>query len=159
MRTAIATLRSAITTFDWAALGKGVADGINSIDWVGILSDLAAGISDVLKGALDLLIGFAENLDWAKLGSDLWNSLIGIITNIDWSGIIAKAFQLLGAALAGAVSLIVGFAKSLWESLKSAFESTKNYFATYIDEAGGNVILGLLNGIWNGIKNIGTWIK
>ena len=159
MRTAIATLRSAITTFDWAALGKGVADGINSIDWVGILSDLAAGISDVLKGALDLLIGFAENLDWAKLGSDLWNSLIGIITNIDWSGIIAKAFQLLGAALAGAVSLIVGFAKSLWESLKSAFESTKNYFATYIDEAGGNVIEGLLNGIWNGIKNIGTWIK
>lgn len=159
MRTAIATLRSAITTFDWAALGKGVADGINSIDWVGILSDLAAGISDVLKGALDLLIGFAENLDWAKLGSDLWNSLIGIITNIDWSGIIAKAFRLLGAALAGAVSLIVGFAKSLWESLKSAFESTKNYFATYIDEAGGNVIEGLLNGIWNGIKNIGTWIK
>ncbi len=158
MRTAIATLRSAITTFDWAALGKGVADGINSIDWVGILSDLAGGISDVLKGALDLLIGFAENLDWAKLGSDLWNSLIGIITNIDWSGIIAKAFQLLGAALAGAVSLIVGFAKSLWESLKSAFESTKNYFSKYIDEAGGNVILGLLNGIWNGIKNIGKWI-
>ncbi len=161
MRTAISTFRSAITTFDWAALGKGVADGINSIDWVGILSDLAAGISDVLKGALDLLIGFAENIDWAKLGSDLWNSLIGIITNIDWSDIIARAFQLLGAALAGAgaVPLIVGFAKSLWESLKSAFESTKNYFAAYIDEAGGNVILGLLNGIWNGIKNIGTWIK
>lgn len=159
IRTAIATLRSAITTFDWAALGKGVADGLNSIDWVGILSDLAGGISDILKGALDLLIGFAENLDWSKLGSDLWNGLIGIITNIDWSGIISKAFQLLGAALAGAVSLIVGFAKSLWESLKSAFESTKNYFATYIDEAGGNVILGLLNGIWNGIKNIGTWIK
>ena len=159
IRTAIATLRSAITTFDWAALGKGVADGLNSIDWVGILSDLAGGISDILKGALDLLIGFAENLDWSKLGSDLWNGLIGIITNIDWSGIIAKAFQLLGAALAGAVSLIVGFAKSLWESLKSAFESTKNYFATYIDEAGGNVIQGLLNGIWNGIKNIGTWIK
>lgn len=158
-KTLLVTLRSAITTFDWAALGKGVADGLNSIDWVGIISDLAAGVSDLLKGALDLLIGFAENLDWAKLGSDLWNSLIGIVKNIDWGGIISKAFQLLGAALAGAISLIVGFAKSLWESLKSAFESTKNYFATYIDEAGGNVIQGLLNGIWNGIKNIGTWIK
>lgn len=159
MKALLATLRSAITTFDWSALGKGIADGINNIDWVGIISDLAAGVSDLLKGALDLLIGFAENLDWAKLGSDLWNSIIGIITNIDWGGIISKAFQLLGAALAGAVSLIVGFVKSLWESLKSAFESTKNYFATYIDEAGGNVIQGLLNGIWNGIKNIGTWIK
>lgn len=159
LSTAIATLRSAITTFDWASLGKGIADAIDNIDWVGLLSDIAAGISDILKGALDLLIGFAENLDWGKLGSDLWNSLIGIITNIDWGGIISKAFQLLGAALGGAVSLIVGFAKSLWESLKSAFESTKNYFGQYIDEAGGNVIQGLLNGIWNGIKNIGTWIK
>jgi len=156
---AIATLRSAITTFDWASLGKGIADAINSIDWVGLISDLAGSISDLLKAALDLLIGFAENLDWGKLGSDLWNSIIGIITNIDWGGIISKAFQLLGNALAGAVSLIVGFAKSLWESLKSAFESTKNYFSKYIDEAGGNVIQGLLNGIWNGIKNIGTWIK
>lgn len=159
LSTAIATRRSAITTFDWASLGKGIADAIDNIDWVGLLSDIAAGISDILKGALDLLIGFAENLDWGKLGSDLWNSLIGIITSIDWGGIISKAFQLLGAALGGAVSLIVGFAKSLWESLKSAFESTKNYFGQYIDEAGGNVIQGLLNGIWNGIKNIGTWIK
>lgn len=156
---AIATLRSAITTFDWASLGRGISDAINGIDWVGLLSDLAGGISDILKAALDLLIGIVEQLDWGKLGSDLWNSIIGIITNIDWGGIISKAFQLLGAALAGAVSLIVGFAKSLWESLKSAFESTKNYFGKYIDEAGGNVIQGLLNGIWNGIKNIGTWIK
>ncbi len=155
LRTAIATLRSAITTFNWASLGKCIADSINSIDWVGILSDLASGISDIIKGALDLLIGFAENLDWGKLGRDLWNGLIGVITNIDWGGILSKAFQLLGNAVGGATSLIVEFAKSLWESLKSAF----NNFSKYIEEAGGNVIQGLLNGIWNGIKNIGTWIK
>ena len=65
---AIATLRSAITTFDWASLGKGIADAINNIDWVGLLSDIAGGISDILKAALDLLIGFAENLDWGKIG-------------------------------------------------------------------------------------------
>ncbi len=158
MRTSLATMRSAITTFDWASLGKGVSDAINGIDWVGILSDIAGGISDILKGALDLLIGFAENLDWGKLGSDLWNGLIGIITNIDWGGIIAKAFRLLGAALAGAVSLVVGFAKSLWESLKAGFESTKSYFNTYIEEAGGNIIQGIWNGIVNALKNVGNWI-
>lgn len=158
VRTSLATMRSAITTFDWASLGKGVSDAINGIDWVGILSDIAGGISDILKGALDLLIGFAENLDWGKLGSDLWNGLIGIITNIDWGGIIAKAFRLLGAALAGAVSLVVGFAKSLWESLKAGFESTKSYFNTYIEEAGGNIIQGIWNGIVNALKNVGNWI-
>ena len=158
MRTSIATMRSAITTFDWASLGKGVSDAINAIDWVGILSDLAGGISDILKGALDLLIGFAENLDWGKLGRDLWNGLIGILTNIDWSGIISKAFRLLGAALGGCVALIVEFCKALWESLKSGFESTKPYFNKYIEEAGGNVVQGIWNGIINALKNVGNWI-
>lgn len=158
MRTSIATMRSAITTFDWASLGKGVSDAINAIDWVGILSDLAGGISDILKGALDLLVGFAENLDWGKLGRDLWNGLIGILTNIDWSGIISKAFRLLGAALGGSVALIVEFCKALWESLKSGFESTKSYFNKYIEEAGGNVVQGIWNGIINALKNVGNWI-
>ena len=155
---AIATLRSAITTFDWASLGKGIADAINNIDWVGLLSDIAGGISDILKAALDLLIGFAENLDWGKLGRDLWNGLIGIITNIDWGGIISKAFRLLGAALGGCVSLIVEFCKELWESLKAGFESTKSYFNKYIEEAGGNVVQGIWNGIVNALKNVGNWI-
>ena len=155
---AIATLRSAITTFDWASLGKGIADAIDNIDWVGLLSDLAGGISDILKAALDLLIGFAENLDWGKLGRDLWNGLIGIITNIDWGGIISKAFRLLGAALGGCVSLIVEFCKELWESLKAGFESTKSYFNKYIEEAGGNVVQGIWNGIVNALKNVGNWI-
>ena len=158
LRTAIATLRSAITTFDWASFGSGISQALNNIDWVGILSDLAGGISDILKGALDLLIGIAETLDWGKLGSDLWNGLIGIITNIDWGGIISKAFRLLGAALGGAVALIVEFCKSLWESLKSGFESTKSYFNKYIEEAGGNVVQGIWNGIVNALKNVGNWI-
>ena len=157
--TAINTLFLILTEFDWPGLAAGLANNLNGVvsgfDWAKLGTTLSTG----MRTAIATLRSAITTFDWAKLGSDLWNSLIGIITNIDWSGIIAKAFQLLGAALAGAVSLIVGFAKSLWESLKSAFESTKNYFATYIDEAGGNVIEGLLNGIWNGIKNIGTWIK
>ena len=158
LSTAIATLRSAIITFDWASLGSSISTAINNIDWVGILSDLAGGISDILKGALDLLIGFAEKLDWGKLGSDLWNGLIGIITNIDWGGIISKAFRLLGAALGGSVALIVEFCKAFWESLKAGFESTKSYFNKYIEEAGGNVVQGIWNGIINALKNVGNWI-
>ena len=158
LSTAIATLRSAITTFDWASLGSSISTAINNIDWVGLLSDIAGGISDILKGALDLLIGFADNLDWGKLGSDLWNGLIGIITNIDWGGIISKAFHLLGSAIGGCAALIVEFCKSLWESLKSGFESTKSYFNTYIEEAGGNVVEGIWNGIVNALKNVGNWI-
>lgn len=159
MRTSIATMRSAITTFDWASLGKGVSEAINAIDWVGILSDLAGGISDILKGALDLLVGFAENLDWGKLGRDLWNGLIGILTNIDWSGIISKAFRLLGNAVGGATTLVVEFCKTLWASLKSGFENLKKtYFEPYMNDMGKLTIEGFFKGIGDMFKDIGNWI-
>lgn len=158
VRTLLATLRTAITTFDWASLGRGVADSVNNIDWVGILSDVAGGVSDILSGALDLLIGFAETLDWGKLGSDLWNGLVGIVTNIDWGGIISKAFRLLGDALGGCAELIAEFCKSLWADLKQGFLDTVSYFDEYIKEAGGNIIEGLWNGITDALKNVGNWI-
>ena len=158
LSTAIATLRSAITTFDWASLGSSISTAINNIDWAGLLSDLAGGISDILKGALDLLIGFAENLDWGKLGRDLWNGLIGIITNIDWNGIISEAFRLLGGVIGGRVASITEFCKSVWTSLKSGFEDTKSYFNRYIEDAGGNIIKGIWEGITNALKNVGSWI-
>lgn len=53
----------------------------------------------------------------------------------------------------------ISFAQTTWESLKSAFEDTKNYFAEYIAEAGGNVIQGLFDGMLDALKNIGSWIK
>lgn len=159
MRTSIATMRSAITTFDWASLGKGVSDAINAIDWVGILSDLAGGISDILKGALDLLVGFAENLDWGKLGRDLWNGLIGILTNIDWSGIISIAFRLLGNAVGGATTLVVEFCKTFWASLKSGFENLKKtYLEPYTNDMGEMTIEGFFKGIGDMLKDIGNWI-
>lgn len=34
-----------------------------------------------------------------------------------------------------------------------------DYFNTYIEDAGGNIIAGLWNGITDALKNCGTWIK
>ncbi len=157
-RTVLSTLRSAVTAFDWKALGEGIADAINNIDWVGILGDLAGLVSDLLVAALDLLIGFCDNLDWAKLGSDLWDGLVAIIENIDWNELITKAFHLLGSVLGGCSALIAEFCTALWDSLKQGFESTKSNTEEYIKEAGGNVIEGLWNGILDALKNVGTWI-
>ncbi len=159
LTTAIATLRSAISTFDWASLGTGFADGINNIDWVGILSGIAGTLSDLVTGLLDGLIGLAENLDWGKLGRDLWNGIVGIVTNIDWGGIISKAFRLLGAAVGGAATLVWEFCVSLWESLKSGFDSMfTTYFAPYLNEMGKLGIEGFFNGIGDMLSDVGDWI-
>lgn len=152
------TIRSAITTFDWVGLGAGIADGVNNIDFVQILSDLAGSVSDILVGALDIVLGFAEELDWAKLGRDVWNGLCGIITSIDWNGIISRAFELVGAAIAGAVSLVAGLFTAIWDSLVSGWESVKDYWTGQVEDAGGNIWQGVLNGITDGLTNIGNWI-
>lgn len=156
--TALGMLRTAITTFDWKNLGNSIADFINNIDWVSIISDLTGLLSDILVSAGDLLVGFADGLDWGKLSSDLWNSLVGIITNIDWGALIANAFHLLGSAIGGSIVMIGEFYATMWDMLKQGYENTKSYFNEYIEEAGGNLIAGLWNGITDALKNVGTWI-
>lgn len=135
-------------------LGNAIDKMISDIPW----AEVGQNISQFLIATLNRLSEAIESVNWQKLGTDLWNALVDVVTNIQWGDLISKAFELLGAAVGAVIGLIVGFAKGIWESLKSAFESTKEYFSAYIEEAGGDIIKGLLNGIWNAIKNIGTWI-
>lgn len=152
-------ISSTVEGMEWRTIGEKIAALIMNIDAVKILEKAASTISDLLSGVLDLTIGFVEKMDWGKVGKNIWNALVGVVQSIEWGELISKGFELLGAALAASVKLIVGFAQGLWDSLKSAFERTKEYFSKYIDESGGSVIKGLLNGMWNGMKNIGSWIK
>ena len=153
------SFRNIIQTFDWQTLGDGIATGFNSIDWPTILSNLAGSISDILSGALVLLISIAENLDWAKLGQDIWNSLLGIITAIDWSGLISKAFELLGNAVSGLIVLICSFCETVWKSIKQGFEQIKEkYFDKYMNEMGEYTIEGFFKGILDMLVDVGKWI-
>ncbi len=152
------TIISLLENTDWGELGRKIAEFLSNIDWVGVIKTTAKAISDAASSLLDFALEFVENIDWSALGSGLWDALVGIIENIDWGGLISKAFELLGAAKGLTWGTIVGFAQSLWESLKSAFKETFNYFSEYINEAGGDVIEGLHNGITNALKNIGIWI-
>lgn len=156
----LSTIRETISNTDWKQIGKDIAEFISNIDWAGIAGDIAGVVGDIVSGALDLLIGFAENMDWSQLGSDLWNGLVGVVENIDWGGLISKSFELLGIAVGGAVSLVAGFCSQLWESIKQGFENIKTaYFEPYMDEMGRMTIEGFFQGIIDVLSDIGTWIQ
>lgn len=159
LHTVYQSMIAAVSNFDWGMLGRKIADFINGIDWGTLVSDCATMAGKVISGALDLLVGFAENLDWEKLGSDLLTGLESMVENIDWPGIVSKAFELLGAALAGATQLVATVLQSLWEALCQGWDDTKSYFTDHIEEAGGDIITGLWNGIREAFSNVGTWIK
>lgn len=149
----------AVATVDWEKLGSKVADALNSIRWPEIFADLTTLLSGLLGGVFDLLIGFVENFDFFKLGENLWNSLVAVFTSIDYSGLVSRFFELLGAAFAGAISLAAGLISTAWDTIVSGFNSVKSYFQKQIEEVGGNIIQGIFNGIIEAMKNVGTWIK
>lgn len=148
-----------IEGINWSNLGAGIAESINNIDWIGVAASVAEGISSFVTGIFDLFIGFIEELDWMKLGSNLWNGLVELVENINWGGIISKAFELIGSLLGAAAALMVGLGTAIWEFLKGAWETVKEFFDPFIEDAGGDIWQGLLDGISIAIVNIGNWIQ
>lgn len=152
------SVQNLLTNTDWNALGKNIADGFKRIDWISVFAGAAQIIGNALIATFDLISGIAENINWLELFNGIYNSLIAVVTNIDWSALISTMFKLLGASIAGSGAIIVGLALTTWQALKSGFESTKDYFNKYIEDAGGNIIVGMFNGILHSLINVGGWI-
>lgn len=159
VKSLLEALRTAVQETDWKSIGGYISESLNQIDWSEMFSGLAGLASDGLIALYDLLSGFLQGLDWQNLGTELWDSLVGIVTNIDYAGIVSSAFEYLGSAIGAAAGLVQGLATSAWETIVDGFTATKQYFDKYIEEAGGDVILGVFNGILNALKNVGNWIK
>ncbi len=154
----ISTLRASIADMDWQNVGGAVSSALNNIDWVDIVSSVVGSVSDTLKGAFDLAIGFIKDLDWTKLGADLWNSLVAVITNIDWLGLVTKAFDLLGKVIKGAINLFIGIATAIVDSLKNAWSSISSLVQEFANGGGGDIIEGLKQGVIDALKSIGAWL-
>lgn len=145
---AVDTLGGFFEKLDWTAAGNSLADSFsglwNSIDWEQVgttFSNGAVGIFTSIKTTI-------QNIDWYQMGRDISSAL----ANIDWNGIMDNLAEAIGSAIGGAVSLVAGLFQDAWDNLKSWWYD--NAF-----ENGSFTIEGLLNGIWEGVKNIGKWIK
>ncbi len=139
---------SFVTTFDWSGFGSALGTAVNG--WFDGIDFGKAGrtISEGIKGFLDTAINTVQTINWRQIGT----KIAEFIASIDYSGIAHKFFTLLGSALGAGVSLI-------WGALENLVKSIGEYFSGKIDECGGNVALGLLKGIADGLLSIGKWIK
>lgn len=139
---------SFITTFDWKQFGQAIGDSINgffkNVDWVTAGKTLGEGI----KGIFNILSTAIQEIDWAGIGQDI----VAFITNIDWSGVVAGLCESLGAALGGISATIASIL------LEAIIYPLSDFFLEKTSECGGNVVLGLLKGIAEGLIGIGEWI-
>lgn len=138
----------AVSTFDWKAAASALAEGINSaietIDW----AKVGQTFSDAVKGLLQFLVTLIEEIDWYQLGKGVADA----IANVDWEGIVELIAEGIGAALGGLGAFI-------WGLIEDAWNGVIEWWHEVAFEDGQFTIEGLLEGIWEAIENIGTWVK
>ena len=172
---AIAFLVNFIYTFDWMKLGAKLAAMFNAmvseIDWysVGMLlwakfkialetlagfllnvdmKELAHAASQLIIGFFDSMSDTIQSIDWQALG----HQIADFLANIDWNGVMDSMFEAIGSALGG-------LAAFLWGLIEDAWNDVVDWWHEVAYEDGKFTIKGLLNGIWEALKNIGQWIK
>ena len=142
-----ATIGEAARTFDWSNFGKSLSDSVNQFisdfNW----SENGARLGDLVKGVLDTLIQFLENTNWQELG----NGIADFIGSIDWSGILTRLAEGIGAALGGLAAL-------LWGLIEDAWKTAVNWWKDTAFEDGHFTIEGLFKGIADALSNVGAWI-
>lgn len=104
-----------------------------------------------LKDALDGLFVKLTEIDWYKLGKELYKKFKKVLQSVDWNGLVDSVFRLLGGLVGAVVSFLAGFFSDIWIQLKAWFDQR-------VAEMGGNVVLGFLNAIVTALGNIVLWI-
>lgn len=149
------TFNGFIKKTDFAALGKGIVSAIGgffkNLSW----SSIGTALSNAIKALAVFLYGVVSSTDWAAVPQYIVDAIKDFFTSFDWSGVSKSLGKLLGSAVKGAIDLV----GSIWDMLKKAWGNLSDYFNDYIEDAGGDIIAGLWNGITDALKNCGTWIK
>ena len=147
INTLVNILFELITGIDWKNLGIKFGEGLNGlvseIDW----SKAGETLGEAVKALLDLIIGFLEETDWQQIGK----AVADFIGGIDWSGIASRLFEGLGAALGALAGFLVGLLSDAWTSVVEWWKEVAY-------EDGKFTMQGLLDGILEVFKDIGSWI-
>lgn len=149
------TFNGFIKKTDFAALGKGIVSAIGgffkNLSW----SSIGTALSNAIKALADFLYGVVSGTDWAAVPQYIVDVIKDFFTSFDWSGVSKSLGKLLGSAVKGAIDLV----GSIWDMLKKTWGNLSDYFKDYIENAGGDIVSGLWNGITNAFKNCGTLVK
>lgn len=124
------SMQETIAKIDWAAIGRQIAEFLNNIDWLGIITSIAGAIGEMVPSALELIGGFIQNADTGTLiaaalflGAKLLPLLLGKV--------IAPIAKQVGSDLIKQISAAVtsGGIGELVSSIRSAISGIGKAFA------------------------------
>lgn len=121
---------------DFKTIGEKFATNFNQFVYDFDEEGAGEAISNFILSQYNLLNGFIETADWEETGK----SIVKFLENIKWGEIAGKACEFLGLALGG-------FGEFLGGIISQGIEDSFNYFKDTIDEFGGNIAIGIIEGI------------
>ncbi len=148
------TFSAFIETTDFAQIGQAIVSAIGgffeNLSW----ESIGESLSGAFKALLDFISGTVSGVNWDNVPKYIVTAISDFFSGFDWSGVSQNLGQLLWAAVRGAVDLM----GSIWDMIKNAWGDLSDYFTDYIEDAGGDIINGLWNGITDALANVGEWI-
>ena len=86
---------------------------LEKVNW----GEVGKAIGEFFKGAIGGLTDWFEEKDWEEVGTNLANSLIEFIKNIDPAGVITELWNFIKAVAEGVGGFLSAFVKNLWNGL------------------------------------------
>ena len=137
-------IRNAIERGDWRGVGDAIADKFNQAIANWDAAATAQKISTAIKNALDVALGLIEGIDFAQLGTKLYE----FFRDFDYTGIAEKIAEGIGAALGSIGQFLYGILKGVFDDVIKSFNEAS------FDEDGEFDLSGMINWFINGANNL-----
>lgn len=151
-------IKAAANAGDWEGVGSIVGDKMNELISKLDTAGWAQNLSEKLRGALQIAIGFLETFDSYELGYKIGQ----FFANIGWAGLAIDVgrliFNLFKSAVNFALGLLGGIFSGIYEFFKERIEEWQQRLPAETYGVGGAFVMGLLDGIVTGLYNIGSWL-
>ena len=150
---ALSALSGAMASFDWYALGNAIGTFLAHVDWGGIFLKVVQIAIQALVGLFGTIVGLLVGF----FGS-IVDMIAGYFKNKGAGEIISGLFKGIVNALKNVGSWIVNNVfKPIINAFKKAFGISSP--SKEMQKQGKFISEGILKGIANGLKSIGSWIK
>lgn len=157
-------LNAALNEIDFTFVGslfiRAITSGLDLL--LGTLGELdwekvGQSIGDLFRGAFDELQEWIAGIDWGKAADSFYENTKVAMEGVDFASLAQSFFELLGTALGAAVSFIATIVSDVWDAINQYFQE----YLTNDDgtkKTGIDWVLGICQGILDGLKDIGKWI-
>ncbi len=138
-------MKETIDRIEWWEIGKQIAEFLNNVDWIGVITSISSALESMISAALELIAGFIRNADpellvaaaailaamilrnlvktvispiAKQVVSNIIQKIAGAITSSGFSSIIGTIGKTIGGitAILGGVALAVSSFVDMWNN-------------------------------------------